>query len=456
MIFEPITINGVTFRNRLLRSSIGGRTAYYDGTVSNAWKNFERRFAEHGVGGIVSATLNVGTERWSPLEYPQISADKFIEPLREGVQAVQALGCRYIVQIGDAGYHTQTSLFSQRADQMSASNGFDLIYGYRTRSSAMSIPEIEEVVWQFARAAVRVREAGCDGLEVTASKGYLIHQFLNPATNRRTDRYGGTTEKRFRLLHEVVSSIREAVGRDFLFGIRLSANDFNYLPVNLRWPPVWPPRRYWFGNTIEENLVYARQLKELGIDYLHVSNGFGFVNPKENPGDVPIDEMRMFFNSTRHLSRKGALRATMLNATPRPLLKRLFGVGWRYRQGENLEDARRLRREVGLPIIANGGFQNRSYVEQALTSGGCDVVSMARPLLANPDLPRLFEQGVEKPEKPCTFCNRCAVRTTLFPLGCYEPARFASQEEMEAQILAWSANPEESEAISHDRARGGP
>lgn len=455
MIFEPITINGVTFRNRLLRSSIGGRTAYYDGTVSNAWKNFERRFAEHGVGGIVSATLNVGPERWSPLEYPQISADKFIEPLREGVSAVQALGCRYIVQIGDAGYHTQTSLFSQRADQMSASNGFDLIYGYRTRSSAMSIPEIEEVVRQFARAAVRVREAGCDGLEVTASKGYLIHQFLNPATNRRTDRYGGSTEKRFRLLREVVSAIRKAVGRDYLFGIRLSANDFNYLPVNLRWPPVWPPRRYWFGNTIEENLAYARQLKELGIDYLHVSNGFGFVNPKENPGDVPIDEMRMFFNSTRHLSRKGALRAALLNATPRPLLRRLLGAGWRYRQGENLEDARRFRREVGLPVIANGGFQDRSYVEQALASGGCDLVSMARPLLANPHLPRLFEQGVEKPEKPCTFCNRCAVRTTLFPLGCYEPARFASQEEMEAQILAWSANPEEAEAIPHDRVRGG-
>ena len=114
-----------------------------------------------------------------------------------------------------------------------------------------------------------------------------------------------------------------------------------------------------------------------------------------------------------------------------------------------MEDARRLRREVGLPVIANGGFQDRSYVEQALASGGCDVVSMARPLLANPDLPRLFEQGVEKPEKPCTFCTRCAVRTTLCPLGCYEPARFASQEEMEAQILTWSANPEETEATPH-------
>ena len=443
MIFEPITINGVTFRNRLWRSSIGGRTAYYDGTVTNAWKNFERRFAQLDVGGIISATLNVDPKRWSPLEYPQISEDKFIEELSEGVRAVQDLDCRYIIQIGDAGYHTQTSLFSERADQMSASGGFDLLYGYRNVHSSMSISEIEVMVQKFARAAVRVREVGCDGLEVTASKGYLIHQFLNPAINRRTDRYGGSVEKRFQLLREVVTAVRREVGRDYLFGIRLSANDFNYLPANLRWPPVWPLRHYWFGNTIDETLVYARQLKELGVDYLHIDNGFGFINPKGNPGDFPLDDARMFYNSTRHLSTKANLRAALLNLAPRFLLRPLLQIGWDYRGGVSPEDARRFRREVGLPIIANGGFQERSHVEQALTSGACDVVSMARPLLANPDLPRLFRQGIEKPDKPCTLCNRCTVRTTLFPLGCYEPKRFESLEEMEQQILAWSANPEE-------------
>jgi len=266
VIFEPITINGVTFSNRLLRSSIGGRTAYYDGTVTNAWKNFELRFAQHGIGGSISATLNVDPERWSPLEYPQISTDKFVQELSEGVAAVQQKDCPYIIQIGDHGYHTQTSLFSEEADQKSASKGFDLIFGYRTSCSEMSISEIEKSVQQFADAAVRVQNAGCDGLEVTASKGYLIHQFLNPVTNRRTDRYGGSVEKRFRLLREDVTAVREAVGHDYLFGVRLSANDFNYLPINLRWPPVRPLRHYWFGNTIKENLKYARQLKELGVN----------------------------------------------------------------------------------------------------------------------------------------------------------------------------------------------
>ena len=437
-IFAPLTINGVAFPNRLVRSSIGGRYAYYDGTVNPEWAHFETRFAEHGVGAIISATLTVNDRRWAPLEYPKISQDRFIAPISDGVRAVQALGTKYILQIGDPGYHTQAGLFSEREDALSASDGFDLLYGYRTWRRAMTVREIEEVVADFARAAVRVREAGCDGLEVTASKGYLIHQFLNPAINHRRDRYGGSPANRFRLLEEIVTAIRSAVGRDFLFGIRLSARDFNYTPLNVRLPLARPLRNWWFGNDIDTTLAYGHRLKDLGVDYLHVSNGFGFINPKESPGSFPAEEIRAFFNSTRHLSAKAAARSTLLNLMPASL-RRALGVGWHTRPGANLADAARFRREVGLPVMANGGFQQRSLVERALASGGCDLVSMARPLLANPDLPEVFRAGRELPERPCTFCNRCALRTTIAPLGCYEPSRFDSRDDMERQILAWSS-----------------
>jgi 2,4-dienoyl-CoA reductase-like NADH-dependent reductase (Old Yellow Enzyme family) len=91
----------------------------------------------------------------------------------------------------------------------------------------------------------------------------------------------------------------------------------------------------------------------------------------------------------------------------------------------------------GLPIIANGGFQRRSFIERALESESCDMVSMARPLLANVDLLEQFRAGRDLPERPCTFCNRCTVRTTIAPLGCYDVTRFDSEEEMEDQILDW-------------------
>jgi 2,4-dienoyl-CoA reductase-like NADH-dependent reductase (Old Yellow Enzyme family) len=437
-IFEPITINGVEFRNRLIRSSIGGRLAYYDGSVNAAWGHFERRFAEHGVAALVSATFTVDDRRWAPLEYPKISQDRFIKPIAEGVRGVQALGSRYILQIGDPGYHTQAGLFSERNDQMSSSGGFDGLFGYRSMRSEMTVGEIEAAVENFAHGARRVREAGCDGLEVTASKGYLIHQFLNPGINRRKDRYGGSVQRRFRFLQEVATAVRDAVGPDFLFGVRLSAKDYNYLPLNLRLPPVLPWRHYWHGNGLPETLSYARQLKGLGVDYLHISNGFGFPNPKENPGRQPLREIRLFANSVRHLSRKASLRATLLNVIPRSFLEKL-DVGWRYQEGVNLDDARTFRWTVGLRVIANGGFQRRSFIEAALGSESCDLVSMARPLLANVDLLEQFRAGRDMPDRPCTFCNRCTVRTTIAPLGCYDVSRFASEEEMEAQILDWVA-----------------
>jgi 2,4-dienoyl-CoA reductase-like NADH-dependent reductase (Old Yellow Enzyme family) len=438
-IFEPFTINGVEFKNRVIRSSIGGRLAYYDGSVNPAWAHFERRFAEHGVAAVVSATFTVDDHRWAPIEYPKISQDRFIKPISEGVRQVQALGCRYVLQIGDPGYHTQAGLFSERQDQLSASGGFDLVYGYRSVRSPMTIGEIEATVANFAQAARRVKEAGCDGIEVTASKGYLIHQFLNPGINRRRDRYGGSAEKRFRFLRDIVVAIREVVGLDFLFGVRLSARDYNYLPVNLKWPPTWPLRHYWFGNDLPQTLKYAGQLKSLGVDYLHVSNGFGFPNPKETPGRFPMQEVRLFYNSLRHLSAKSRARSTVMNLVPLRALERVGNIGWGYRRGINLGDAAVFRREVGLPVIANGGFQQRSLIEAALASGSCDLVAMARPLLANVDLIEQFRAGKDMPERPCTFCNRCAIRTTIAPLGCYEPKRFGSQEEMEQQILAWSA-----------------
>lgn len=440
MIFEPLTINQVTFSNRLVRSSIGGRMAYYDGTVNEAWPNFEKRFADGGVGAIVSATLTIDDKRWSPIEYPKISQDRFIPRLADGVRRVRTTGAKYIIQIGDPGSHTQTSLFSQTADQVAPSSGFDLLYGYRSRRSELDVGEIAAIVQRFADAARRVREIGADGVEVTASKGYLIHQFLNPAINRRTDRYGGSRERRFQFLKEIVVAIREAVGRDFLFGVRLSAYDYNYVPMNLRWPVTRPVSAWWTGNTIDDTLAYGRWMRDLGVDYLHISNGYGFINPKENPGDFPFDETRMFFDTTRHLTAKAAVRAALLHL-PKAVLKPLIGLGWGTKGPVNLEDARRFRAEVGLPVMANGGFQNRSEVERALTSGGADLVSMARPLLANPDLPLLFADGVESPARPCTFCNRCAIRTTMFPLGCYDPSRFDSLDEMEAQIIGWSANP---------------
>lgn len=438
-IFTPFDINGVTFKNRLIRSSIGGRTAYYDGTINDSWMTFESRFARNGIGAIISATLTVDHERWSPLEYPSLSHRRYIAPLARRIRRLQTkYDCRYLIQIGDPGYHTQTSLVTEKADGLSSSGGFDFLYGYTNTRMPMSLAQIKQSIRNFADAAERVRDTGCDGLELTASKGYLIQQFLNPAINRRKDAYGGPLENRARLLGEVIGAIRDRLGDrpGFVFGVRLSARDYSRRPwlALARFGPSLIPSAFFGGNELEHTLEIGGWLKTLGIHYLHITNGFGFINPMENPGKFPTEAVRSFCDSTRHLSRKAALRAFLLNslsALPGTagLLNGLLNIGWRQpypprdpqNMVTNLDDARIFKEKLGLPVIVNGGFQQRDQVEQALRT--CDFVSMARPLLANPNLPKLFARG-RKPSAPCTFCNRCAVLATIVPLGCYDLERF--------------------------------
>jgi 2,4-dienoyl-CoA reductase (NADPH2) len=179
-------------------------------------------------------------------------------------------------------------------------------------------------------------------------------------------------------------------------------------------------------------------LRDLGVDYLHVVSGFGFPNPRDVPGDFPLDEVKIFFNSTRHLSFKSAFRATAVNALPTFLARPLLGYGWRPRPAVSLEFARQFKREVGLPVIVNGGFQERDEIEDALGTGSCDMVSMARALIANPDLPQRFRRGENRPPVPCSRCNRCVGRTATSPLGCYDVRRFASRRAMVDQIMEWN------------------
>jgi 2,4-dienoyl-CoA reductase (NADPH2) len=424
---------------------MGGRTAYYDGTVSPAWIHFEKRFAYHGVAGIISPTISVNETRMSPLEYPSLYDDRFVAPFRDAVREIKSGspygpdGCRYIVQIGDTGGHTHTSLKPQDADRISSSAFFDTLFGYHTSARAMSAIEIKSTIEDFRKAAVRVRDAGCDGIEVTASKGYLIHQFLNPAINRRTDEYGGSVDKRFHLLGEIVTAIRKETGADFLFGVRLSASDYYRRPFNIRFPlegplPSW--REFRHGNELPETTYYARKLEKLGVDYLHIDSGFGFPNPAGSPGDYPDEGFRTFVNTVRFLSPKAGARAAIFNLTPTAVRKWLFALNWYFEPAANAELAAAIRRVVNIPVIANGGFQDRDVINGALTTKKCDMVAIARPLLANPDLLEQLRHA-NRPARPCSYCTLCCSHTVVYPLGCYDQRRFDTPEAMMNQVLAW-------------------
>src|SRR4029079_5743525 len=105
-------------------------------------------------------------------------------------------------------------------------------------------------------------------------------------------------------------------------------------------------------------------------------------------------------------------------------------------EGQNLADARKVKAAVTVPVICTGGFQTGSVIAGAIKRGDCDAVSAARPLIANNDLVEIFRSGKERPDRPCTYCNKCLVNVVENPLGCYEESRFASRDAMIAQIMS--------------------
>ena len=158
---------------------------------------------------------------------------------------------------------------------------------------------------------------------------------------------------------------------------------------------------------------------------------------RDTAGDLPIDAIvpnyDVMLSSGRHTLRNYLAFRTWP-------FGELFRWQWtRHHKGNiegmNLPDARRVKEAVSIPVICTGGFQTASVVRAAIERGDCDAVSIARSLVANNDLVRQWAAGHERPERPCTYCNRCALNTLKNPTGCYEESRFPSREAMLAEIM---------------------
>jgi 2,4-dienoyl-CoA reductase (NADPH2) len=179
-------------------------------------------------------------------------------------------------------------------------------------------------------------------------------------------------------------------------------------------------------------------LEEAGVDGFHVSSGNSFPHPRNPAGDFPIhDVVRGYdtmISSGSHTFRNYLIfRIWPLNQIFRWLWRRPSRKGV---EGINLRDCRAIKEAVSTPVVCTGGFQTASVVAAAIERGDCDGVTIGRPLIANNDLVRLWESGVDRPERPCTYSNKCLINQLENPLGCYEESRFDSHEAMVEQILS--------------------
>lgn len=340
LVFEPFALNGVTLANRIVRTSQGtGLTA--NGLVSEHSAAWHLARARGGLGGMF---LEPGQVHWSSPAFLDYTGDEVVESVARLTSALHDEGAKVFQQFMHGG---PTNIPVDGSAPWSASHVPDP--GLGMLPVPLTAWMIDEVVDGFAAAARRAQQAGVDGVEVHAGHGYLFSAFLSPATNRRTDAYGGSFENRCRLLVQTLRAMREAVGSGYVIGVRLS--------------PDGPEDQ----TTIADVADIARLLEAEGlIDYVNVSYGSHYQ------------------------------RDLLMGGVHEP-------------PGYQRGVAAAVRARVGLPILAAGRMATLADAEELLTSGVADLVSMTRATIADPDLVRKTRAGRADEVRPCIACNQaCA------------------------------------------------
>ncbi|NEO43872.1 MAG: NADH:flavin oxidoreductase [Moorea sp. SIO4A3] len=449
IIFEPLEFRNLTLKNRIFRSNISGRFDNYDGSGNQARINWEEKFARGGVGAIVSSFTPVQIRGRILPNYATIDRDDRIPFWRKVGEKVHEYDCKFLMQLSHSGRQRDVggveNLYNKGLSSTSETESF-----HGLECQAMTRKEIKEMIQAFADGARRAREAGLDGVELHSANGYLITQFLSSGINDRKDEYGGSLENRARFLLEIIQAIRKEVGNDFHLQAKISAVEYNDAVIPWDKP----------GNTLEDSIQICKWVEEAGADALHISTGSLFPHPLNPPGEFPQDEafrwyeimlgsgiytfrnyllfryrflFPIFLFLWNRVYRKGStqpiigkdvqdkalddsFREFVSSQTMQELLDKYQGI--------SISDAREIKKHVNIPVICTGGFQQASYIREAISEGFCDAVSIARPLVANNDLVQQFQQGKDLPDRPCTYCNRCLLNALQNPLGCYDVRRY--------------------------------
>jgi 2,4-dienoyl-CoA reductase-like NADH-dependent reductase (Old Yellow Enzyme family) len=430
VLFQPLKFKNLTVKNRIFRSNISGRLDNYDGSGNQARINWEEKFARGGVGGIMSSFVPVQIHGRIMPNYATIDTDERVPFWRKVGEAVHRYDCKYILQLSHGGRQRDVPGIEYPIG-LSSTDKKDPLHGFECKR--MTVADIRETVSAFAEGARRAREAGLDGVELHGANGYLITQFLSSAINDRTDEYGGPLENRARFVIEIVKAIRAKVGSDFHLQMKISATEYNnaLLLLKLEGP----------GNVVADSIKVCQWLIDAGVDSIHVSTGSSFPHPRNPAGsDLPVDVLAQTYEQ---LASSGAETFRNLLIFRKDVPAALFRRQWLDAgappdqiEGLNLPDSRAVKQAVSVPVLCTGGFQTASVIRDAINRGDCDGVSIARPLVANNDLVHQFEQGRDRAERPCTYCNKCLVHVVEHPIGCYEESRFDSREEMLAQVMS--------------------
>jgi len=374
-VFTPGRLGGIQLRNRVIK------TATYegmcpDGIPSNALIAHHRDLAAGGVGMTTVAYCAVSPNGRTFHEQMYMRA-AILPHLRALSGAVHAEGAAVSIQLGHCGFFSRNTSLPWRCSlgPSSGINQYGLMSGV-PYTRAMTAADIAEVIEDFGTAAARAADAGFDAVEVHLGHGYLLSQFISPATNRRRDQWGGDLDNRMRLPLAVLERVRQQVGAGFPILAKTNLRD-----------------GFRGGLELEEAVGVAQRLEAAGIDAIVLSGGFTSRTPFYLfRGGRPLKEM-----------------IAVERSWPQKLALRLFGAKvireYPFKELFFLDDARAVRTAVRVPLVLLGGALSLDNLDAAMHEG-FEFVAMGRALIADPDLINRMQRG-DAARSRCISCNKC-------------------------------------------------
>ncbi len=399
-LFTPLRIGSIEIRNRIAMAPMGVELCEADGVVREPTVAYYEARARGGAGLLITENT-AAAYPWgaNSLHEIAVSDDRYLPGFQLLTRAVHAHGAKIAIQLAHHGkiarvdtaqgrpllmpseprFHVDSrgfgELTQEEARLMLAANT-----GHFPKIAAATQEDLERLVAAFASAARRAREGGFDAIELHAAHGYIFSEFLSPSWNFREDAYGGPLENRARLLCEVIRACKRSAGSDYTVWCRIDAHEYG------------EP----YGITLPEAIRTAQLAEAAGADAIHVS-------------------------------------AYAANA----LSHHFTDASLPHQEAAYVDHAAAIKAAISVPVIAVGRIEPE-LAEELVASGRADVISMARKMLADPEIARKLGDGRRADVRPCIYCYTC-VAQPFFDL----PVRCAVNPEAgkEAQLGARMRTP---------------
>ncbi|GLI54554.1 oxidoreductase [Propionigenium maris DSM 9537] len=342
-LFDKTKIGSIQMKNRFVRSSTWDKMADERGYVTEDLMQRYKELSSGGVALILSGITMVTEEK--PYEnVMSLENDSYIDGYKKLTDMVHSYNSKIVAQLAYGG---SQGTYTGNREILGPSAVPEIGTGVVPKE--MTVKDIQMLIKAFGDTAVRAKKAGFDGVQLHASHGYLLSQFLTPHHNRRKDEYGGSIENRARIIFEIYEEIRGRVGESYSILIKINSSDY-----------------IEGGLTFEDSSYVTRELSKMGIDAIEITGGI--VHAELGP------------------------QRNQIHTSDKESYHRVHGT--------------KVAEEVDVPVILVGGNKSLEVMGELLNTTDIEYFSLSRPLLRESDLINRWEEG-DRAKSKCISCNQC-------------------------------------------------